>query len=88
MYKITIQKIETYEKVVQGDWTIVDERPYTDDELKESGIYSQASKNQIKQVRGYAPDVKKTFTNEVKVLEQTVNDLDLVEVIKSINGIK
>ena len=88
MYKITIEKIERKVEVVQGEWGRIDERPYTDKELEDSVIYSKASKNQIKPVMGYAPDVKKTVRLEQVILEQNVEELDLVSIIKAINGIK
>ena len=86
MYKVTIEKIETYTKVMPGEWCIVDTRPYTKEEAEKA--YEYQFKNELKEVRGYAPDVKKTIETNTRVLEQTINDLDLVAVIKAINKIE
>lgn len=92
-YKITISKAsqETQEK--DGEFLVIDKRPWTEKELSEgSGFYrSQDSdflkNNPLKEIRGYAPRREVIATVDVKVLEQTVENLDISAVIKAINGL-
>jgi hypothetical protein len=92
-YKITITKIESKVVKRKGNWTTVDQRPWTDEEL--SHEFSQhygnkqgfLEKNPLKEIRGYAPPVDGIETEETKILEQTVNELDLAAVIKAVNDL-
>jgi len=36
MYEITINKIDQVEYEKEGDWKIIDERPYTDEEIEKA----------------------------------------------------
>lgn len=92
-YKITITKIESKAVRKRGEYTIVDRRPWTEKELGEatSRIYGSdkefLEKNPLKEVRDYAPSWDGFESEEVKVLEQTVETLDLAAVIKAVNGL-
>jgi len=85
-YKVVITEITEKEIVEQGDWCIVEKRPYTDDELNGIGDPTYYSQHR-KEIRGYAPDVTtiKEFSREVYT--QNVDDLLLENVIKAVNGI-
>ena len=87
MYKITIEKIEEETVTVKGDWKIVGEKPYTEDDMKTS-YDSESYKGEAKNVYGYLDDKQVIRNKEVQVLEQTVENIDLVAVIKAINGIE
>lgn len=93
-YKITITKIEEKTVTRKGDWTIVDKRPWTEKELSDalSSHYGSTKdfldKNPLKEVRDYSPSWQGIESNEIKVLEQTVSEIDLTAVIKAINNIK
>lgn len=91
-YEITIKKIEEKPVTKRGEWTIVDKRPWTKEELsKESATsYSETDflkMNPLKEIRGYAPDWNGIEKSETEILKQTVDSLDLAAVIKAINGI-
>jgi hypothetical protein len=89
-YKITITKLESIEVTRKGDWCVVDKRPWTEAELGEevANHYGNKAgfleKNPLKEVRDYAPSWKGV---ETKVLEQTVENIDLAAVIKAVNGL-
>lgn len=88
MYQIVIKKIEKKTETSNGNWTIIDKRPYTEEELENVPPHNRSRYNdELKEVYGYPPPHEKEVEREVKVLEQTVDELDLVEVIKAINGI-
>lgn len=92
-YKITITKIETVQSTEQGDYTIIDKRPWTEKELDEekSRAYGDGKsfleKNPLKEIRGYAPARSVEKAVETKVLKQTIEQLDLPAVIKAINNL-
>ncbi len=91
-YKIIITKLETKTVTREGTFTVIEERPWTEKELIDaSPRYGDANdflvKNPLKQVRGYTPSFQGTEIKEVEVLKQTVDDLDIVAVIKAINKI-
>ena len=87
MFKITIQKIERKTETVQGDWGIVNEVPYTEEDLA-TAYEKNEYKGKLNKLMGYRPETKKIVILEQTMLEQTVEELDLVQVIKAINGIK
>lgn len=86
MYKVEVTKIDKVEKVVKGEWAVLEKRPYTKEECDEAG-YGENFKAELKSIYGYAEPQKQMVETEVKVLSQTVEGLDLIEVIKAINGI-
>jgi len=95
-YKITITKIETKKVIKEGEYQVIGERIWTERELDEAkrikariGLSEEKflEKNPFKEVRGYAPDFESSEEIEIKVLEQTVENLDLSAVIKAVNGI-
>ena len=91
-YKIIITKIETKKVTKEGDYQIVDRRPWTDEEIDKTTKHYQSNdnflqNNPLKEVIGYAPSRESTEEKEIKVLEQTIENLDLSAVIKAINGI-
>ena len=71
MYTIRIDRTEMVEKECGRRW----EQVRTEEEAKncEDGVY------------GYTPPIVKPVEVDTKVLEQTVDDLDLNAVIKAIN---
>lgn len=88
MFEITIKEIKTVTKLVRGEHTVIDERPYTDDELSDCGMYRAAGKDgETKRVYGYAPDREEDVKIDREIFSQTVEDLDLPAVIKAINKI-
>lgn len=88
-YKIEITKAETKTVTKRGDFTVIEERPWTKEELDEATDHFRKADDQptLKQVRGYAPNFQEVINTQVKVLEQTVEDLDLAQVIKAINNL-
>jgi len=84
-YTITIEETTAETKLVQGEWMVVEKRPYTKEEsLDMSGLYNPENIGH-KEVRGYAPDREQEVVSTVKVYEQVVEDIDLVTVITAVN---
>ena len=86
MYEIRITKKEFKEVPRGGEWTVIEKRPYTQEELKEYNPLAQKEyANGIKEVRGYTPDrvVQEEVTRDI--LRQDVEELDVPAVIKAIN---
>lgn len=92
-YKIVITKVEDKTTREQGQWAVIEKRPWTEQELHEkmSSHYGDRQgfleKNPLNSVYGYTPEREVTAQEEVKVLEQTVETLDLAAVIKAVNNI-
>jgi len=90
MYEIKITKM-LLKKVPAGeDWGILKEELYTDEELDRGAtIYREADKTlPVKRKYGYTPKIEKEEHVEVDLLKQTVREIDLISIIKAINGIK
>jgi len=82
-YTIVITKTETVKKVVGKDWEKLGQIK------KEDGFVAVGeSKTYISDEYGYTPEIEKSVECQVKVLEQTVEYLDLNRVIIAINGLK
>ncbi len=92
-YKIVITKIEEKAVSKQGQWTIIDARPWTADELDNTDFsgYGNIKKfldeKPLKQIYGYTPNFQVVEPTETEVLQQTVETLDMAAVIKAINGL-
>lgn len=86
-YKITIEKIETVSTMQRGAWTVIDKRPWTDDEM-EGYNYPTGTTPTLKEIHGYAPDRMGSETRITEIYSQTVDhDLDIGGVISAINGL-
>lgn len=90
-YKIVINRIEKEQVEERGEWRVIDKRPWTAAELSDAAPFAQtesfAAKNPLKEICGYTPSRTVTREIDVKVLEQTVETLDIAAVIKAINGL-
>jgi hypothetical protein len=91
-YIITIKKVETVTKTESGSYGVVDRVPWTDEQIQgASDHYGSAQKflahNPLREIRGYLPDRSVEEEVETEILKQTVETLNLAEVIKAINGI-
>lgn len=90
-YHVTLTKVEYRTVTRKGEWGTVDERPWTQKELDDNAkAYNQQDfleKNPLKKVYGYKPDIADVEPKETKVLEQTLEDIDLPAVIKALNGL-
>lgn len=91
-YEITIKKIEKTTRLRKGEHTQIDERPWTDEDLRDASerAYGKSPSDIIqsspmKKVFGYAPDTYEEMKVEIEILKQTVEDLDIATVIKAIN---
>jgi len=89
MYEIKIKRVTIVKKTVEGNWTIVDKRPYTQEEYNKACEPFQnlpdSTKELIKEVHGYAPPTEKEVSTETLILHQFVEDLDINSVIIAIN---
>lgn len=88
MFEITIKEKSKTRQIVRGEHTIVDRRPYTDAELKDSSFYMSSDngkKGETKPIYGYAPDREQDVETEREILRQTVETLDLSAVIRAVN---
>ena len=87
-YRITIEKVESIEVSEHGDYTVIDERPYTDEEVQQANSNWRNSEtvNILHRVFGYPPNRMVQKLSNTLILLQEVEELDLVAVIKAING--
>jgi len=86
-YVITITQVETVKATVRGQWTVVNERPYTNSEMNDAYTTKEGDPP-LKREYGYAPDregEKEVFT---KLFEQTLDQIDLPAIIIAANNIK
>ena len=85
-YKITITEEVDVEKMVQPEYQIIGEQ-----EVERDRCYFEHDKNEpktrIEKLYGHPPPVKTTVHITRQVLTQEVENLDLVAVIKAVNGI-
>lgn len=86
MYTITIEKTIQRKAIEQGRYQTIEERPYTQEELKESG-HPECFKDQLKKINGYPPDREVLETVKHEIYTQKIETLDLNKVICAINGI-
>ena len=90
-YQITIKKIETRTVTKRGDYTVIDKVPWDEATYVDERVYGTKEefmrRTPLKEVRGYAPDWEGVETVETEILKQTVETLDLADVIKAINGL-
>lgn len=88
MYEVVIKKITKEDVTEQGDWEIIEKRPYTDEEFSEANTRYQADDNthlELKTIRGYTPDKVVEKTVEEEVYRQKVENLDISGVIDAVN---
>lgn len=76
-YRITVTRMETVTKKFGKEWKVVGEEQAKGDD----------NKPYLKDLYGYTPEIEKEATEEVEVLRQTVTELDMIAVIKAINGL-
>jgi hypothetical protein len=93
-FKITITRVEEKTVTRRGEHKLLEKRPWTQAELSDERGYAfreDRSKfldgTPLKEIYGYAPSFEATETVEVKLLEQTVEAIDLAAVIKAINNL-
>lgn len=92
MFKITIEEIKTTKVMQDGPWVVIDRIPWTNDELEEKASNAYGARHEtliqkepLHEIRGYAPQKEVTEKTTTKIFEQTVDDLDMSDVIKAIN---
>lgn len=86
MYEIIIKKKETVNKTVNGDWKIIEKRPYTQKEYDDAcNPFKSDPKELLKEIYGYTPPTVKSVEVETLLLHQFIENLDLRNVILSIN---
>lgn len=91
-FKITITRIDTKKTVEMGVHTVIKEVPWTREDFRDERSSYQTPEeflktNPMHRVYGYAPSFETTKDVETKVLEQTVDALDLASVIRAVNGL-
>lgn len=91
-YKITIEQIKEVTKIEQQKYQVIGQIHLTEEEYnsldygdRKSYTQVEALKPYIKTIYGNPPAQEVTRLEETKVLEQTVEDLDLPAVIRAIN---
>jgi hypothetical protein len=81
---ITIKK-KTVEKRPGGrDWKVVEQRPYTKEELADAGAHF---KDELKRIYDYTPEIEVSTIVETEILRQVIEDkdFDFTAVVKAIN---
>ncbi len=92
-YKITITRTDHVKGTERGPYTVIARVPWTDADFKGSASGYQANggvleKEPLREIRDYAPSFEVVKPVDTQLLAQTVDELDLVAVIKAINGIQ
>ncbi len=95
MYEIVIKRKVFKDTRCGHEWKIVKEDFWTKKEMKEEDYHKQQeidkaySEGKIpkKCHWGYTPETIKSVESETELYRQNVDELDLVKVIKAINGI-
>ena len=85
MYTITITKTEEVTRQKGNDWTLIDTRPYTKEELAKTSD-SNHFEHKLKEIRGYTPEIDYTDEQETQIFKQSIEDLDMANVILAVNG--
>jgi hypothetical protein len=87
-----IKKTETVTTQEQGKWSVVERQFISEQEFDkldydEKKKWERHNSDQFaKSIYGYPPVLQVISTEEIKVYEQVVNDLDLVAVIQAVNN--
>ena len=81
-YEIVITKTEVQEVESGCDWTIIEKRPLTSEENRET---FKPDPSQIKTVYGYTPKIVKSEAVTTEIYRQTIPELDLPVVIIAVN---
>lgn len=90
MFEITIKEIKTETKLTRGEHTVIEQRPFTKEELNNAPAWElteNGKQGKLKPIYGYAPDREVEVVVEQEILKQTVAKLDLTAVIRAINKI-
>lgn len=85
-FRITIIETGTQKKTVTNEWGDIGEREVKRDAFLVAQDPDEP-KTRIERVRGFLPPHEKDMPFERKILEQEVLSIDLVAVIKAVNGI-
>jgi hypothetical protein len=85
-FKITITETRPVKKLVGKNWDVIGTNEVPRDRQYYQSDADQP-KTRIEDVRGYTPEIEKTVEETRTVLEQNIDTLNLVNVIKAINGI-
>jgi hypothetical protein len=86
-YKITIEETREIKKLVGKEWATLGTKEVERDE-RYYAREKDEPKTRIEEVRGYTPEIEKTVTETRQILVQVVDELDLSDVIRAINGLK
>lgn len=82
-YKITIEKTHEVRCTLPKRWEVIGEKEVARD--TEFIHTAEEKTTRIETIRGYTPEVETIQTETVKILEQSVDELDLPAVIRAIN---
>ena len=89
MFKITITEIKATQATKRGEYGVLDRVPWTAETFAEEQIYGGREeflkRCPLKEIFGYRPSYEDIERIETKILEQTVDELDLAAVIKAVN---
>jgi len=85
-YEITITETKTVEKTINPEWKKIGEEEVERDTRWSDG--DDEPKTRISEVMGYTPSIEKSIEETSEIYRQTVEVLDMSDVIKSINNLK
>ncbi len=85
-YKITITETRTVKKICGKDWAVVGTKEVEREASFVAPMGADEPKTRIEEIRGYTPEIEKNVSETVEILSQSVETLNLPEVIKAING--
>lgn len=81
-YTITITKTEIVTKMVGKEWTVIGQEVQVTED-----VTRDVASLQPRNLYGYTPLIEKDVEVTTEILRQTVDELDLIKVIRAINNI-
>lgn len=88
MYEIIIREITETETTTGGKWTVVDKRPFTDEEIADANEHFRKTTmlhEALKEVYGYLRDETIVEKQTHEIYRQEMENLDVQAVIKAVN---
>ncbi len=86
-YEIIIKETKTFKRVENPEWKKIDTEEVPRDETYYK-ISDNEPKTRIKEIMGYTPEIEKTVTETNEIYRQSVDSLELADVIKAVNQLK
>lgn len=80
MFRISVKEVTTAKEMRQGEWRVIDKRPYTGVEVEKANSVWRSDEDehkQLKEIYGYTSDVECVVENVTEVYTQEVDGINL-----------